>query len=234
MRNWILTWLGVCLIGTHFFAYSVHVKVIEGYKSQACLDCVVQVKKYDGTFLFEKKVDENGELTLDDLKGKKYNLHVSSESTNYKTNIYNPSGKDGDFIKMIVYPTLEFEKIIREKEDKLYGEADMSVIQEEKLESVDEDPRFLDSTFKFQRFISKHVVYPRISIELGEQGTVVVSFIVETDGAVSHVSIKKSVSPELDEESIRLIRMLPALKPGVLNQEPSRVLCEQKIVFTLR
>lgn len=234
MKNWILTLFSVCLVSTHFFAYSVRVKVIEGYKSQACLDCIVQVKKYDGTLLFEKKVDENGEMTIDDLKGKKYNLHVSSESKNYKTNIYNPSGKDGEVIKMIVFPTLEFEKLIREKEDKLYGVADISVIQEEKLESVDEDPSFLDSTFKYQRFISKHVVYPRISIELGEQGTVVVSFIVETDGAVSHVSIKKSVSTELDEESVRLIRMLPTFKPGIRNQEPSRVLCEQKIVFTLR
>lgn len=54
-------------------------------------------------------------------------------------------------------------------------------------------------------------------------GRVIVSFIVETDGSLNGLIVKKSVSPELDREALRLVREMPKWKAGKQNGQPVRV-----------
>jgi len=57
-------------------------------------------------------------------------------------------------------------------------------------------------------FLCSEVNYPEQAIDRDIEGEVIISFIVEADGSVSHVRIKQEVSPELDAEALRLFRML--------------------------
>jgi TonB family protein len=59
-----------------------------------------------------------------------------------------------------------------------------------------------------QEFLCAEVVYPELALNQGIQGKVVLSFIVEKDGSVSHARVQETVSPEIDGEALRLFRML--------------------------
>ncbi len=61
---------------------------------------------------------------------------------------------------------------------------------------------------ELKRFIQQEMNYPKKALEMKTEGTVEVSFIVDLKGSTSKMHIKKSVSPELDLEAIRLYKML--------------------------
>jgi TonB family protein len=68
-----------------------------------------------------------------------------------------------------------------------------------------------------QDFLCSEVIYPESALSQGIEGKVVLSFIVEKDGSVSHLMLQEKVNPELDQEAMRLFRMLlwePAVKFG--------------------
>jgi len=71
----------------------------------------------------------------------------------------------------------------------------------------------------WSKFIQRNLRYP----DTDAQGRVFVSFVVERDGSLSNVKILKGVSPELDAEALRVIRMAPKWKPGMQGGQPVRV-----------
>lgn len=52
----------------------------------------------------------------------------------------------------------------------------------------------------------------------GEQGTAILEFTIEKDGSVTDVKVVKSVSPSIDAEAIRVVKLMkdwmPAKKDG--------------------
>ena len=56
--------------------------------------------------------------------------------------------------------------------------------------------------------------YPDIDRELGNQGIVYVSFVVEKDGSVTNVKTERGVSETLDREAVRIVRSFPKWIPG--------------------
>jgi len=56
--------------------------------------------------------------------------------------------------------------------------------------------------------------YPVIDRELGNQGTVYVSFVVEKDGSVTNVKTVRGVSETLDREAERIVKTFPKWIPG--------------------
>lgn len=68
-----------------------------------------------------------------------------------------------------------------------------------------------------QDFLGSEVIYPEKALQQGKEGKVVIAFIVEKDGKVSHVKVKNSAGPELDAEALRLFSLLlwePAISFG--------------------
>ncbi|MDX2360443.1 MAG: energy transducer TonB [Crocinitomicaceae bacterium] len=84
-----------------------------------------------------------------------------------------------------------------------------------------------------QRWIAENVQYPQTSIEMGEQGKVYVSFVVEVDGSVSGISIERGVSTDLDREAQRLVRTMPSWTAGEVAGLKVRTRCRLPINFTL-
>lgn len=56
--------------------------------------------------------------------------------------------------------------------------------------------------------------YPDIDRELGNQGTVYVTFVVEKDGSVTNVKILRGVTETLDREAVRIVKTFPDWIPG--------------------
>ena len=63
------------------------------------------------------------------------------------------------------------------------------------------------------QFIQKNLVYPKEAKEKGIVGQVLVGFIVEPDGKISNIKIIESVHTLLDEEVIRVIKLMPKWIP---------------------
>lgn len=77
-----------------------------------------------------------------------------------------------------------------------------------------------DSMF---RFILKHLDYPKKAKEEGVSGRVRVEFVVTETGKLEDIRIVKSVSPECDQEVIRIIQLMPNWVPGIKDGKAVRV-----------
>lgn len=108
------------------------------------------------------------------------------------------------------------------------------VKQAEIVDFPEVDAAFPGGAAAMTKWIQENVVYPEISRELGDQGRVYVSFVVETDGSISGVDVLRSVTPELDKEAKRLVRSMPAWQPGEVKGDKVRARCRLPITFTLQ
>lgn len=67
------------------------------------------------------------------------------------------------------------------------------------------------------------------------QGTVIVAYIIETDGFVRECFVEKGLGYGLDEEACNAVKILNLkFKPGYINGVPVRVKMQQQFVFTLQ
>lgn len=88
---------------------------------------------------------------------------------------------------------------------------------------------------KFRDYIQKNIIYPANAAKKGIQGKVVAQFIVDQNGKVeSGVKIVRGVSPELDQETRRVIESSPAWVPGTVKGKPVRQLFTMPVTFALR
>jgi|WetSurMetagenome_2_1015567.scaffolds.fasta_scaffold24325_2 periplasmic protein TonB len=101
--------------------------------------------------------------------------------------------------------------------------------------NVDEMPVFTGGDTALLSYIGKNTVYPVDAKTAGVQGKVVVRFVVERDGSISHVAVIKSVSPSVDAEAVRVVSSLPKFeKPGFIKSTPVAVHYMVPITFTLK
>jgi protein TonB len=82
-------------------------------------------------------------------------------------------------------------------------------------------------------FINKNMKYPAKAKESHIQGKVYVQFIVEKDGSISEVKIRRGANKLLDDEALRVIRMMPDWKPGSMRGKIVRVRYTLPITFSL-
>jgi TonB family protein len=87
----------------------------------------------------------------------------------------------------------------------------------------------------FMHYLATNIKYPNVAREMGKQGTVYISFVVEKDGSITNVRERKGVSgaPDLTKEAIRVIAAMPKWKPGEMNGKPVRIEMTQPIKFVL-
>lgn len=69
--------------------------------------------------------------------------------------------------------------------------------------------------------------------EYGIQGAVYLSFIVETDGSLTHIAVTKGLGGGCDEESVRVVKMMPKWNPGYQHGKPVRVKLNMPVKYTL-
>lgn len=135
------------------------------------------------------------------------------------------------------YPSLNYEARMLVKEDELYGRVSFEgwTYEEEGNSSKDNEAVFPGGNKALANFIAVNVVYPDVSIEMNEQGRVFCGFVVEEDGFVSHVTVLKRVSSDLDREAVRLVRATKPWIPGASEDGTLlRAKCIVPINFTLK
>jgi len=99
--------------------------------------------------------------------------------------------------------------------------------------SVEHVPEYPGGLNEFGRYLGRSIVYPKSAIDHHIQGRVIISFIVERDGSLSDIKVVHSVSPDIDNESLRVMRNSPKWKPGTQNGRTVRVAYSVPISFSL-
>lgn len=100
--------------------------------------------------------------------------------------------------------------------------------------AVEEMPEFPGGNDELMKYLKENIVYPKIAIETNISGKVIISFVIETDGSLSNINIARSASPSLDEEALRVVKMMPKWKPGKQRQKTVRVSYNLPVDFILR
>ena len=78
----------------------------------------------------------------------------------------------------------------------------------------------------FQEQMNNHIRrnfrYPEIAQEQGIQGRIYVNFIIAKDGEITNIRTR-GPDENLEKEAIRIISILPKMKPGIQEGCPVRV-----------
>ena len=71
-------------------------------------------------------------------------------------------------------------------------------------------------------YISKHLIYPPNALKDKIQGRVIVQFWVNKDGSIGEVEVVRGITPELDDEAVRVVESMPRWKPAKQRNQPVR------------
>jgi protein TonB len=63
-------------------------------------------------------------------------------------------------------------------------------------------------------YLASHQRYPTAAMQAKQEGTVMVTFVVEKSGSIGEVEVKQPVAPLLDAEAIRVIKSAPKWTPA--------------------
>ena len=92
----------------------------------------------------------------------------------------------------------------------------------------------IDCTFtKVVNYIKTNLKYPEEALKNKVQGQVVAEFIVDKAGMVKEPVIKQGIGSGCDEETLRLLRAMPAWSPGMQDGMPVSVRMKLPVVFQL-
>jgi periplasmic protein TonB len=100
---------------------------------------------------------------------------------------------------------------------------------------VEELPQYPGGEAEMMRFLSKELKYPRKARKQGKEGTVYIGFVVEKDGSITYVQVKRAIKDDvvLGKEAMRVVKKMPKWTPGKMQNQPVRVLYTLPIKFSL-
>lgn len=99
--------------------------------------------------------------------------------------------------------------------------------------AADSAPQFPGGEKALTAFISENLKYPQMAEENGIEGVVDVAFIVKSDGSISTIKIVRMIDPDLEQEAVRLVKIMPAWIPARANGAAVDAPASVQIPFTL-
>lgn len=101
------------------------------------------------------------------------------------------------------------------------------------LRIVQDTPKPVGGWVAFMKWLTKTLRYPPTAKAQKVRGTVLLTFIIDAEGNVGDVQVKKSVEPSLDQEALRVGKMIRKWEPAMKNGKPVRAMIGIPIVFKL-
>ena len=99
---------------------------------------------------------------------------------------------------------------------------------------VEQMPEYPGGQAALFEYLSKNIKYPADAEKKKVEGKVFVTFVVDTDGKITDVSLMRKVFPSLDAEAIRVISAMPNWIPGKQKGQVVRVKYTVPIMFRLK
>ena len=152
--------------------------------------------------------DDNEMKTQEELT--KSNLQISVATI---------EGTD-DKIGIDIADLLQHQKIADEESKKVY-------------DFVEVNPSYPGGEGDLDKYLRDNIIYPKVARELGIEGTVIIHFVVNKNGAITDVTAQRSPHKSLSDEAIRVVKAMPKWVPGKQNGKAVNVNFVLPIVFKL-
>jgi periplasmic protein TonB len=120
----------------------------------------------------------------------------------------------------------------------------IEVVAAEEPVIEEEEPPFMfveeDATFQggdintFRTWVQENLVHPPLAVENGISGRVTVSFVVNSKGDVTNVTVMRGVDPALDKETVRVITSSPKWTPPRQGGRAVRQQFTMPVIFQLK
>lgn len=131
-------------------------------------------------------------------------------------------------------------------DESCYSVTKVDTVWKSTCASMQEIPNYPGGDGALFSFLGKNTVYPKTARELGVQGKIFVTFIIDKGGEVTDVEIYRGLkvsqelldkykdnekqlsmctaaAKEIEDESFRVVQSMPKWSPGVQNGKPVRV-----------
>ena len=154
------------------------------------------------------------------------------------TGVYENNKRNGLFLKLrsITKDSIEFLTQYEYVNDSLVGFTNL-IVERDKLKKSDTtshvEPDYPGGPSEWLSYLTNNLRYPERALSKKIQGTVRISFLVDTAGIVEDPFVFKSIEYSLDQESIRLIRNSGKWVPGRMEDEPKMASKIQAVSYKL-
>ncbi|MEP0713322.1 energy transducer TonB [Algoriphagus sp.] len=85
----------------------------------------------------------------------------------------------------------------------------------------------------WNQYLSKNLKYPTQARRMGIEGSVIVVFVVNTDGSIQDVDVLRGIGGGCDEEAVKVVSNAPKWTPGKQRGRPVRTRMRLPIRFKL-
>ena len=99
---------------------------------------------------------------------------------------------------------------------------------------VDEPAKYKGGKEKLYEFIGNNIRYPKSALEKEVEGKVYIRFIIMENGEVMNPKVIRSLDIDLDEESLRVIKLMPKWIPAIKNGKSVRSYFTLPIMFKIQ
>ena len=132
------------------------------------------------------------------------------------------------FLLLLAIPAVGFSQF---KEDKDLMDPAADTVGKLVYQFVDQMPA---CTVNVGSFFGANLHYPDKARKKNVEGRVIIKFIVNEDGSISNLEATTHLGSGLEEEGIRVMKLMPKWKPGRQNGKPVKVYFTQPITFRLQ
>lgn len=95
-------------------------------------------------------------------------------------------------------------------------------------------PDVMPSLDNMGDFLRKNLKYPIMAINENVSGRVMINFIVDEEGKIVSATLLNHLGYGCDEEALRVVKLMPKWKPGMVKGKPVKVSFSLPIVFRLQ
>lgn len=85
------------------------------------------------------------------------------------------------------------------------------------FKEIDRKPTFPSGEIEMNKFIHDNLKYPEEMSSQKITGSVTLKFTVSINGEITNIKVKKTLHPTLDNEAIRVLKMMPRWQPARQN-----------------
>lgn len=165
-------------------------------------------------------------------------LNSEAVSAFYNMPKCTPGMKNGQIVKVICMLPIRFVSNMSAKSN-LSMEEKIRIFLNNPIDTIytaehsmiiQEKPKFPGD---LNKWLTSHIEYPQRARDANIQGTEYITFIIESDGSISDVSLIRGANSLLDEEAIKVVSAMPKWIPGKLNGQPACVQYMIPIHFVL-
>lgn len=98
---------------------------------------------------------------------------------------------------------------------------------------VEDMPEFPGGQKAYNRFLLSNLKYPKQARDMGVEGNVYLSFVVDTDGTLSDFELLRGIGAGCDEEALRVYMESPNWTPGKQRGVAVKTKMQARVSFKL-